>query len=55
VNGLLAEHDLNIEGQVLGTAGALGYVVTDVARLDGDDVVKALEGLPEALRLWVLA
>jgi D-3-phosphoglycerate dehydrogenase len=55
VNGLLAEHDLNIEGQVLGTAGALGYVVTDVARLDDDDVVKALEGLPEALRLWVLA
>jgi D-3-phosphoglycerate dehydrogenase len=55
VNGLLAEHDLNIEAQVLGTAGALGYVVTDVARLDGDDVVKALGGLPEALRLWVLA
>jgi D-3-phosphoglycerate dehydrogenase len=55
VNGLLAEHGLNIEGQVLGTSGALGYVVTDVARLDGDDVVKALSRLPEALRLWVLA
>jgi D-3-phosphoglycerate dehydrogenase len=55
VNGLLAEHGLNIEGQVLGTSGALGYVVTDVARLDGDDVVKALGGLPETVRLWVLA
>jgi D-3-phosphoglycerate dehydrogenase len=54
VNGLLAEHGLNIEGQLLGTSGALGYVVTDVASLDGDDVTKALGALPEALRLWVL-
>jgi D-3-phosphoglycerate dehydrogenase len=53
VNGLLAEHDLNIEGQLLGTSGGLGYVVTDVARLDGDEVVKALDALPETLRLWV--
>jgi D-3-phosphoglycerate dehydrogenase len=55
VNGVLADHGLNIEGQVLGTSGALGYVVTDVARLEGDDVVKALDALPETLRLWVLA
>jgi D-3-phosphoglycerate dehydrogenase len=55
VNGLLADHGVNIEGQLLGTSGALGYVVTDVARLDGDDIVKALDALPETLRLWVLA
>jgi D-3-phosphoglycerate dehydrogenase len=54
VNGLLAEHGINIEGQLLGTSGALGYVVTDVARLDGDDVTKGLTALPETLRLWVL-
>jgi D-3-phosphoglycerate dehydrogenase len=54
VNGLLAEHGLNIEGQLLGTSGSLGYVVTDVARLDGDDVTKALAALPETRRLWVL-
>ena len=54
VNGLLADHALNIEGQLLGTSGALGYVVTDVAALDGDDVVKALQDLPETVRLWVL-
>ena len=54
VNGLLADHGLNIEGQLLGTSGALGYVVTDVASLDGDDVTKALGALPETLRLWVL-
>jgi D-3-phosphoglycerate dehydrogenase len=54
VNGLLAEHGLNIEGQLLGTSGALGYVVTDVARFEGDDVTKSLAALPETLRLWVL-
>jgi D-3-phosphoglycerate dehydrogenase len=55
VNSILADHGLNIEGQVLGTSGALGYVVTDVAALEGDDVVKALGDLPEAVRLWALA
>ena len=54
VNGLLAEHGFNIEGQLLGTSGGLGYVVTDVARLDGDDLTKALGALPETQRLWVL-
>ncbi|GAC1441529.1 MAG: phosphoglycerate dehydrogenase [Mycobacteriales bacterium] len=54
VNGLLADHGLNIEGQMLGTSGTLGYVVTDVAQLDGDDLPKALSALPETLRLWVL-
>jgi D-3-phosphoglycerate dehydrogenase len=54
VNGVLADHGLNIEGQLLGTSGGLGYVVTDVAALDDDDVTKALGALPETLRLWVL-
>jgi D-3-phosphoglycerate dehydrogenase len=54
VNGILADHGLNIEGQLLGTSGGLGYVVTDVAALDDDDVTKALEALPETLRLWAL-
>ncbi len=54
VNGVLAEHGLNIEGQILGTSGPLGYVVTDVAPLDSDDIVTALGALPETVRLWVL-
>ena len=54
VNGVLAEHGLNIEGQILGTSGPLGYVVTDVAPLDSDDIVTALSALPETVRLWVL-
>jgi len=52
VNGLLAEHGINVEAQVLGTRGPLGYVVTDVA--EADDVVPALRAMPETVRLRVL-
>ena len=48
------DHDINIEGQLLGTRGSMGYVVTDVAALDSDAVVEALRALPETVRLWVL-
>jgi D-3-phosphoglycerate dehydrogenase len=57
VNGVLADHGLNIEAQMLGTRGALGYVVTDIghpASLEDHEVVKALCELPETVRLWVL-
>ena len=54
VNGVLAEHGLNIEGQLLGTSGPLGYVVTDVVTLADEEVVGALRSLPETVRLWVL-
>ena len=40
--GVLAEHGINVEGQVLATRGALGYVMTDVGPVpDGE-----LGGLP---------
>ncbi len=54
VNGALADHGVNIEGQILGTSGPLGYVVTDVAVLTSDDILAALRALPETVRLWVL-
>ena len=54
VNGLLAEHGANIEGQLLSTKGPLGYVVTDVAGCPGTDVLAALDALPETVRLRVL-
>src|SRR5213078_1309510 len=31
INGLLADNRVNIEGQLLGTRGELGYVLTDVS------------------------
>jgi D-3-phosphoglycerate dehydrogenase len=55
VNGLLADHDVNIEGQLLSTRGGHGYVVTDIADAPTPDVVSALEALPVTVRLRVLA
>jgi D-3-phosphoglycerate dehydrogenase len=54
VNGLLADHGVNIEGQQLSTRGTHGYVVTDVEGSAAPDVVKALEDLPVTVRLRVL-
>ena len=54
VNGLLAEHGVNIEGQLLATRGSLGYVVTDVGGGCDGGVVAALRALPDAVRLRVL-
>jgi D-3-phosphoglycerate dehydrogenase / 2-oxoglutarate reductase len=53
VDGVLADHGINIEGQVLGTRGGLGYVITDVAPFDAPDVVDGLAALPQAIRLDV--
>ena len=55
VNGVLADHGINVEAQVLGTRGGLGYVVTDVASPQGATVAAALEAMPETVRLRVMA
>jgi len=54
VNGLLADHGVNIEGQLLSTRGGHGYVVTDIAGTPTPDVLEALEALPVTVRLRVL-
>ena len=54
VNGVLADHGTNIEGQTLATQGELGYVVLDVAGGVDPDVVEALRALPETIRVDVL-
>ena len=55
VNGLLADHGVNIEGQLLATRGSLGYVVTDIAGDPTADVIEALRSRPETVRLRVLS
>ena len=55
VTSLLAEHGINIEGQLLATAGSYGYVVTDVGAAQVDPLAGALRALPETVRLRVLA
>ena len=54
VNGVLADFGVNIEGQVLSTRGALGYVITDIAGPLTPELVDKLAGLPETVRLRVL-
>lgn len=55
VNATLAEHGVNIEGQLLATRGEIGYVVTDAGARVADDVIAALEARPESVRLRVLS
>ncbi|HEY7048878.1 MAG TPA: phosphoglycerate dehydrogenase [Jatrophihabitantaceae bacterium] len=54
VNGILAEHKVNVEAQLLGTRGEVGYVVTDVSATYTDEMLDQLRDLPETIRLRVL-
>ena len=53
VNSILAEHGVNIEGQLLNTRGENGYVVTDVPQLP-DAAVADLQAMPETIQLRVI-
>jgi len=55
VNATLAEHGVNIEGQLLATRGELGYVVTDAGSAVDPAVVEALSSWPESVRLRLLS
>ena len=55
VNALLAEHGVNIDGQLLATHGHYGYVVTDVGENIPDSAIEAIRNMPETRRLRVLA
>ncbi len=55
VNATLAEHGVNIEGQLLATHGDLGYVVTDAGAPVDAAVVEALSSRPESVRLRLLS
>jgi D-3-phosphoglycerate dehydrogenase len=54
VNGLLADGGVNVEAQLLGTRGDLGYVVTDSASGTTQAIVDAIRALPETIRLWII-
>jgi D-3-phosphoglycerate dehydrogenase len=58
VNGVLAERELNIEQQVLATAGHVGYVMTDIpaeAASADAELLGAVRAMPETIRLDALA
>ncbi|MDT3442508.1 MULTISPECIES: phosphoglycerate dehydrogenase [unclassified Pseudofrankia] len=51
INSLLAEHKVNIDGQLLDTRGEYGYVLTDVALDYPAAVLDSLAALPETVRV----
>jgi len=55
VNTILAGHGVNVEGQLLGTRGELGYLLTDIGRDYPDDVLAQLRQMPETIRLRVIS
>ncbi|HLR85002.1 MAG TPA: phosphoglycerate dehydrogenase [Nocardioidaceae bacterium] len=55
INSLLGDHDVNIEAQSLGTAGHIGYVVTDVGSAVEAEVLNKLAALDETIRLRLLS
>ena len=55
INGILGEHEVNIDSQFLSTRGEIGYVITDITVPVGGDVLKALVALPETVRLRQLS
>ena len=54
INGLLADHGVNVEAQLLGTRGELGYVVTDSISGTTQTIVDDIRQLPETVRLRVI-
>lgn len=54
LNQVLAEHDVNIGGQVLATRGHTGYVVTDTDSGLSPQVLADLRAVPETIRLRVI-
>ena len=54
VNQTFAEHGANIEGQILGTRGEIGYVVTDIGTELPREAVEAVREMEDTLRLRVM-
>ncbi|MBI2022751.1 phosphoglycerate dehydrogenase [Candidatus Daviesbacteria bacterium] len=54
INSILAEENINILGQYLKTNESVGYVITDVDKKYGEDVIKKLKQIPDTIRFRVL-
>ncbi len=54
VNGLLADGGVNVEAQLLGTRGEIGYVVTDSASGTTQAIVDQMRAMPETISLRVI-
>lgn len=54
INSLLAQCKINILGQYLKTTDDIGYVITDVNKKYGDDILNQLRDIPDTLKFRVL-
>jgi len=54
INGVLAQHGVNVEGQLLRTRDELGYVLTDIGLEYSKDVLAELRAMPVTIRLHTL-
>jgi D-3-phosphoglycerate dehydrogenase / 2-oxoglutarate reductase len=55
INSVLAEHGVNVEAQLLGTRGDLGYALTDIGVDYPDEVIGQLRAMSQTVRLRVLS
>ncbi|MFD0743493.1 phosphoglycerate dehydrogenase [Phytohabitans flavus] len=55
VNSILAEHAVNVEGQLLATRGEYGYLLTDIGVDYPEDVLTRLREMEQSIRLRVLS
>lgn len=54
ITNILAEEQINIEGQYLKTNETIGYVITDVGTAASKRVIEKLKAIPETIRVRVL-
>ncbi|MBI4080823.1 MAG: phosphoglycerate dehydrogenase [Candidatus Levybacteria bacterium] len=54
INNILAQHEINIEGQYLKTNEEMGYVITDVSQAYDKEVVEKLREIAGTIRFRVL-
>ena len=55
VNSILADHSVNVEGQLLGTRGEVGFLLTDIGTRYSDEVLDRLRAMEQTIRLRVLS
>ena len=55
VNSILADHQVNVEGQLLSTRGEYGYLITDISGDYSEEVLDQLRAMEQTLRLRVVA
>jgi D-3-phosphoglycerate dehydrogenase len=55
INRVLADHGVNVEGQLLRTRDELGYVLTDIGSQYSDEVLEELRAMDVTVRLRTIA